>query len=138
MKKNIHPDYYADATVTCACGNIIKTGSTVKSQKIDICSKCHPFYTGKQKLVDTAGRVEKFEAKRTAAKKHAETKTVKEESKSKKGEKYMTISDIKSLKEKETEKAKVRAAKSKKPTTKKATFKKATAKKSTKKAAAKK
>ena len=59
MKKDIHPKY-EDATITCACGNVIKTRSTVKDIKVEICSQCHPFFTGKQKLVDTAGRIEKF------------------------------------------------------------------------------
>ena len=63
MKKNIHPTYYPDATVKCACGADYQFGSTVKQAKVDVCSNCHPFYTGKQKLVDTARRVEKFEAK---------------------------------------------------------------------------
>lgn len=59
MKPKIHPKY-EEATITCACGNVIKTRSTKKEQKIEICSACHPFFTGKQKLVDSAGRVEKF------------------------------------------------------------------------------
>ena len=60
MKKGIHPDY-GEATISCACGNIIKTRSTKKGTiKIEICSKCHPFFTGKQKFVDTGGRVERF------------------------------------------------------------------------------
>jgi large subunit ribosomal protein L31 len=59
MKKNIHPKYYM-AKVRCACGNEFEVGSTKKEIKVEICSKCHPFFTGKQKLVDTAGRVEKF------------------------------------------------------------------------------
>jgi large subunit ribosomal protein L31 len=63
MKKKIHPEYYQDAKVICACGHIFKTGSTMKEIKVEICSACHPFYTGKQKLVDTARRVEKFQAK---------------------------------------------------------------------------
>ncbi len=63
MKKDIHPQYYSDAKIICACGNTIIVGSTVKEIKVELCSKCHPFYTGKQKLVDTARRVEKFEAK---------------------------------------------------------------------------
>ena len=57
--KNIHPDYQ-DTTITCACGNVIHTRSTKKELRVDICSKCHPFYTGKQKLVDTSGRVDMF------------------------------------------------------------------------------
>lgn len=60
MKKEIHPTYYPDAKITCACGNVITTGSTVKDIRVEICSKCHPFYTGKQKLVDTAKRVDRF------------------------------------------------------------------------------
>ncbi len=62
MKSSIHPNYKA-ATVTCACGNVIETRSTVQKIHVEICSNCHPFYTGKQKLMDTAGRVEKFRKK---------------------------------------------------------------------------
>lgn len=63
MKKDLHPTYYPEAKVICACGNIFTTGSTVEEIKTEICSACHPFYTGKQKLLDTARRVEKFAAK---------------------------------------------------------------------------
>lgn len=59
MKKGIHPDYY-QTTVTCACGNVIETGSTKEDIRVEICSACHPFFTGKQKLVDTGGRVDRF------------------------------------------------------------------------------
>ncbi len=62
MKKDIHPKYY-DVTITCACGNTIKTRSTKEDIHLDICSNCHPFFTGKQKLVDTEGRVERFRRK---------------------------------------------------------------------------
>ncbi len=62
MKQDIHPKYY-DTEITCACGNKIHTKSTVKDLKLEICSNCHPFYTGKQKLLDTAGRVERFKKK---------------------------------------------------------------------------
>ena len=62
MKKNIHPKY-EPTTVTCACGNVMEIRSTVKDIKVEICSSCHPFFTGKQKLVDTAGRVERFKKK---------------------------------------------------------------------------
>jgi large subunit ribosomal protein L31 len=62
MKDKIHPNY-VDAQVTCACGNSFKTRATVAELKVDICSACHPFYTGKQKFVDTAGRVERFQKK---------------------------------------------------------------------------
>ena len=62
MKPKIHPQYY-DTTITCACGNVIKTRSTVKDIRVEICSSCHPFFTGRQKLVDTAGRIERFRKK---------------------------------------------------------------------------
>jgi large subunit ribosomal protein L31 len=60
MKQGIHPEYVV-ATVHCSCGETFQTRSTVKELRVDICSKCHPFYTGKQKLVDSGGRVERFE-----------------------------------------------------------------------------
>ncbi len=59
MKAGIHPDY-KQTVIKCACGNVIETGSTKENISIEICSACHPFYTGKQKLVDTGGRVDKF------------------------------------------------------------------------------
>lgn len=62
MKRDIHPNY-GQATVSCACGETFTTGSTKKELKVEICSKCHPFYTGKQRLIDTGGRVEKFNKK---------------------------------------------------------------------------
>ena len=62
MKTDIHPDYF-ETKVRCACGNETQVYSTVKDMHIDICSNCHPFYTGKQKLIDTAGRIEKFNRK---------------------------------------------------------------------------
>ncbi len=62
MKEKIHPKYEASA-ITCTCGNVIETRSTRKELKIEICSSCHPFYTGQQKIVDTEGRVEKFKKK---------------------------------------------------------------------------
>lgn len=60
MKTSIHPKYYANATVTCACGNTWHTGSTVESITTDVCSQCHPFYTGEQRIVDTEGQVDRF------------------------------------------------------------------------------
>jgi large subunit ribosomal protein L31 len=60
MKKNIHPKYYANAAVSCACGNAFTVGSTRPSLKVDVCSKCHPFFTGEQRIMDTAGQVERF------------------------------------------------------------------------------
>lgn len=67
MKKDIHPQYYANATITCACGAVFHTGSTKESQTTDICSKCHPFFTGKANIVDTAGRVDAFRNKTAKA-----------------------------------------------------------------------
>ncbi|UCH50736.1 MAG: 50S ribosomal protein L31 [Chloroflexota bacterium] len=60
MKTKIHPEYHNDAQVICSCGNTFTTGSTRKTLKVELCSKCHPFFTGEQKIVDTAGRVERF------------------------------------------------------------------------------
>lgn len=60
MKQGIHPEYYTDAKVICACGNTFTTGSTKKVLKVELCSKCHPFFTGERRIVDSAGRVERF------------------------------------------------------------------------------
>ena len=67
MKVAIHPKYYKEAKVKCACGNIFTVGATKPEIQVEICSNCHPFYTGEEKLIDTAGRVEKFKARRTKA-----------------------------------------------------------------------
>lgn len=66
-KKDLHPQYHNDASVQCACGNEFTTGATLKEIKVEICSSCHPFYTGKEKIVDTAGRVEKFKRRVASA-----------------------------------------------------------------------
>ena len=68
MKKGIHPEYL-DCNVTCSCGNTFKTRSTKKEIRVEICSNCHPFYTGKQKLVDSGGRVERFKKRLVKSKK---------------------------------------------------------------------
>ena len=73
MKEGIHPDY-KETTITCVCGNVIHTRSTKKDIKTEICSSCHPFITGKQRLVDTAGRVEKFKKKYEPKAETAQTK----------------------------------------------------------------
>jgi large subunit ribosomal protein L31 len=72
LKPKIHPKYF-ETTITCACGNVIKTRCTVKDIRVEICSACHPYFTGKQKLIDTAGRVERFRRKY----KHLEEKETK-------------------------------------------------------------
>jgi len=81
MKKEIHPEYHTKAKVTCSCGNSFEIGSTEKEINIEICSECHPFYTGQEKVMDTAGRVEKFKARRQAAKKEVKSKAVKKAAK---------------------------------------------------------
>ncbi len=72
MKKDIHPKYYTQAKISCACGAVYAIGSTVKDAQIELCAKCHPFFTGEQKILDTARRVEKFN---TRVAKKAGTKT---------------------------------------------------------------
>jgi len=67
MKKDIHPKYYPEAKVRCACGNSFTVGATKPEIHVEICYKCHPFYTGEEKLIDTAGRVEKFRTRRAKA-----------------------------------------------------------------------
>ncbi len=69
MKKEIHPEYYEKAEVTCSCGNAFFVGSTKEKIKVEVCSACHPFYTGKKKILDTMGRVEKFRQKMAKKKK---------------------------------------------------------------------
>jgi len=69
MKKNTHPKWHSDCAVTCICGNAFTTGSTLQSMQIDICNKCHPFFTGEMKFVDRQGRVDKFLKKMTVAQK---------------------------------------------------------------------
>lgn len=71
MKTDIHPTYYPKAKVKCACGNTFTIGATKESMTVEICSNCHPFYTGTEKLIDVAGRVEKFRTRQEAAKKRA-------------------------------------------------------------------
>ncbi|MDP3956316.1 MAG: 50S ribosomal protein L31 [bacterium] len=79
MKADIHPTYYKEAKVTCSCGSTFTVGSTMPVISVEICGNCHPFYTGQEKIIDTAGRVEKFKvraaAKKEAPKKDKKTKT---------------------------------------------------------------
>ena len=85
MKSNIHPQFFTTATVTCACGNTFVTGSTDKELRTEVCSKCHPFYTGKQKLLDAAGSIDKFKKRAAAA------TTIKAAAKPKKERKARTV-----------------------------------------------
>ncbi len=73
MKNNIHPKYYSNAQVKCACGNTFEVGSTKELTETEICSKCHPFYTGKEKMIDVMGKIEKFK-KRLAKKEELKKK----------------------------------------------------------------
>lgn len=67
MKTEIHPTYFPEAKATCACGRTFAVGSTTEKLEVEICSSCHPFYSGNEKILDTAGRVEKFKARKAAA-----------------------------------------------------------------------
>lgn len=69
MKKEIHPKYNTDTKVNCACGAAFSVGSTIEKIEVEVCSSCHPFYTGNEKVIDTAGRVEKFKMRMAKAKK---------------------------------------------------------------------
>ena len=92
MKKDIHPQYHENVKVTCVCGNSFTTGSTKEELKVEICANCHPFYTGKQKLVDSTQRVEKFQAK---------MKAQEEVSKNKKGKRAKRQAQAEKRREKE-------------------------------------
>lgn len=81
MKANIHPQYYVDAKVTCSCGNTFTIGSTQETIHIELCSTCHPFYTGEQRFVDSASRIQKFQKKQEIAKQYQVAKVTKEEKK---------------------------------------------------------
>jgi len=70
MKDKIHPPYYKNAKVTCSCGNSFEVGSTMPEIQVEVCSACHPFYTGTAKFIDTAGRVDKFQARMKKAKEY--------------------------------------------------------------------
>lgn len=76
MKKDTHPTYFPQANVVCVCGNKTTVGATKEKISVEICSKCHPFYTGEEKLIDTAGRVEKFKTRRARASATPKTKKV--------------------------------------------------------------
>src|SRR3989339_295037 len=96
MKAAIHPVWYEDAKVSCACGNTFTVGASKPEIKIDICSKCHPFFTGEMKFVDTMGRVERFQKKQKAA---VVTAAVLADKKKKKKEREAQLRSPKSLKD---------------------------------------
>lgn len=79
MKADIHPKYFENAQVICACGNRFTTGSTLEEIRVELCNKCHPFYTGEQRFVDSASRIQKFQAKQNIAKQYLYSKVKKQE-----------------------------------------------------------
>jgi large subunit ribosomal protein L31 len=81
MKVQGHPQYFDQATVVCACGNTFKIGSTLETIRVELCDKCHPFYTGEQKFVDSGSRIQKFQNKQKAAALHVTKKKEKEQQK---------------------------------------------------------
>lgn len=98
MKANIHPQWYPEATVTCACGNTFTTGSTVPAIRVEMCSACHPFFTGQQKFVDTLGQVDRFIKKTETSKvKQVERQRILEARKSKVEEKKKDRPSLKDL-----------------------------------------
>ncbi|HEY4486897.1 MAG TPA: 50S ribosomal protein L31 [Candidatus Paceibacterota bacterium] len=95
MKSDIHPTYYPEAKVTCACGNKFSIGSTQETIKVEICSNCHPLYTGKEKIMDMAGRVEKFKTRRVEAGKRQEKITADKKAKAERLKKKKEAKDAK-------------------------------------------
>ena len=96
MKANIHPQYFDDAKVICVCGNTFNVGSTMQEIHVEICSKCHPFFTGEMKYVDTLGRVERFQQKQKKAKEMevVKVKKVEEKAEKKRPESLREMMDI--------------------------------------------
>lgn len=84
MKASIHPQYYSEAKVICSCGNTFTVGSTEQTIHIELCNKCHPFYTGEERFVDSASQIQRFEQKRQFAKKYKEERGIKKELKKQK------------------------------------------------------
>lgn len=100
MKKDIHPKYFENTKVTCSCGAAFEIGSTIPELKVEICSNCHPVYTGKKKFIDTAGRLERFMAKMEKSKKMQEEISKREKSKTTKPDEK--TSEAKEIKKEET------------------------------------
>jgi len=91
MKQEIHPQYHVDAKIICACGNTISVGSTKPEIRVEVCSNCHPYYTGEAKFVDTEGRVERFQRREKAK---AEVKPKKEQKEKKKVERPHSLKEM--------------------------------------------
>lgn len=94
MRANIHPKYFENAQVACVCGNKFITGSTVEMIRVELCNKCHPFYTGEQKFVDAASKIQKFQEKQQTAKHYISKKTKKQEEQKKKEEAPKTLREM--------------------------------------------
>jgi large subunit ribosomal protein L31 len=94
MKQNVHPKYFEEAQVICVCGNKFNTGSTQEVIHVELCSKCHPFYTGEQKFVDSASRIQKFQQKTETAKKYKVIAKEKKEKEEKKKEAPKSLRDM--------------------------------------------
>ena len=94
MKAQIHPQYFEEAQVICACGNRFTTGSTQEVIRVELCSKCHPFYTGEQRFVDTASRIQKFQKKQEVAAEHKAKTVAKKEERKKKDEAPKTLREM--------------------------------------------
>lgn len=94
MKTNIHPKYYESAQVTCSCGNRFTVGSTQEFIRVELCNKCHPFYTGEQRYVDSASRIQKFQKKQDVAKQHTMTKVKKLEHKKQEDQQPKTLREM--------------------------------------------
>ncbi len=94
MKSNIHPTWYNDSVVTCSCGNTFTTGSIEPTLKVDICSKCHPFFTGEMRFVDEQGRVEKFQQKMEKAAKFKAGKKAKAKDKAQKSQAPKSLKEM--------------------------------------------
>lgn len=94
MKQAIHPQYFDKAQVICVCGNRFTTGSTQAEIHVELCDKCHPFYTGEQRFVDSASRIEKFNKKKEVAAKHKQVKVSKQEANKKKDDAPKTLREM--------------------------------------------
>ncbi len=94
MKANIHPKYYENAQVTCACGNSFTVGSTQEGIRVELCNKCHPFYTGEQRFVDSASRIQRFEERQNIAKQYLIKKVKKQEQQKEKDAQPKTLREM--------------------------------------------
>lgn len=94
MKANIHPKYFENAVVICVCGNRFTVGSTVETIHVELCSKCHPFYTGEQRFVDSASRIQKFQQKQEISKKYVSKKVKAKEKQAKEDSAPKTLREM--------------------------------------------